>query len=68
MAKKKDSIFKKIWQGVLDRVECLEAVDFVAVAMIGGCTYLKATGHNGTVSAVLIAISAYYFGHKRSLF
>jgi hypothetical protein len=38
--------------------------DIIAVITILGCLFLKFKGMDGTVSGILIAITAYYFGLK----
>jgi len=39
--------------------------DVIAIIMILGCIYLIAMGYDRVITSVLIAISSYYFGHKR---
>jgi len=40
-------------------------VDFIAVGTMFVCGSLIALGHNSVVTAVMLAVSAYYFGHER---
>ena len=43
----------------------LRPADIIALVAIVGCFVLMYFEINGTVSVVLLGISAYYFGHRR---
>jgi len=47
---------------------CWKPVDFIALGtmLVMGC--LIALGHDSVVTAILLAVSAYYFGHGRREF
>ncbi len=45
---------------------CWKPVDFVAVGLMLVTGSLIALGHDSTVTAILLAVSAYYFGHGRT--
>lgn len=42
-----------------------QAVDILAIVLILCCFIMISLGRDSTVTAVLLAVSAYYFGHKR---
>jgi hypothetical protein len=46
-------------------VENWRPVDLIACGMILVCGSLIALGHDSSVTATLLAVSAYYFGHER---
>lgn len=41
-------------------------VDIIALVVIIGGMILTAYGHNGTISNILIMVTAYYFGKRSS--
>jgi len=49
-----------------DVMERLKPADVVAVCLIVVCGGLIALGNDSSITAILLAVSAYYFGHARN--
>jgi hypothetical protein len=52
--------------GLGDALTNMRPVDLVAVGLILVTGSLIALGHDSVVTAVLLGVSAYYFGHART--
>ena len=47
-------------------IDKFEPIDVIAMVIILGGMLLTANGYNGTISNILIMVSAYYFGKRSS--
>jgi len=45
----------------------IEADDIIAIAIIIGCIVLIWAGYDRVITSILLAVTSYYFGHKRPL-
>jgi len=45
----------------------LEADDIIAIVIIIGCIVLIWSGYDRVITSILLAVTSYYFGHKRPI-
>lgn len=62
---KTGSVRRRSLMGFDEMLNCWKPVDFIAVGTMLVCGSLIALGHNSIVTAIMLAVSAYYFGHER---
>jgi hypothetical protein len=56
---------KRRYEMLSDVMERLKPADVVAITMMLVCGALIALGNDSSITAIMLAISAYYFGHNR---